>query len=209
MLAAISETLSTVAVTSRAGGDQRDVVDRRGDVAEPVEQLVGRNEVRPLTDDREPDLADLVQELVHRQLDTKSGYRLELVQRPAGVPQAASAHLAERNSAGGHDGTDREGCLVPNAAGRMLVDDFASDRLPELDRFAAADHRVGERERLGSVQPAEVDGHTERGHLVVGNLAARVREHELGDLVRSKLLAVALATNQLCCVDHARELSAR
>ena len=39
------------------GGDQRQLVDGRGDVAQRVEQLVGGDELRALPDDREPDLA--------------------------------------------------------------------------------------------------------------------------------------------------------
>ena len=49
-----------------------------------------------------------------------------------------------------------------------------------------ADHRVGERVRLGGRHAPEVDGHAERGELVVGDLAARVAEDQLGDLLRRR-----------------------
>ena len=44
--------------------DQRHDVDRRGHVAEAVELLVGRDEIGGLADDREPDVAHLLDELV-------------------------------------------------------------------------------------------------------------------------------------------------
>src|ERR671936_451898 len=50
---------------------------------------------------------------------------------------------------------------------------------PEIERVAAPHHRVRQRVRLGARQPAEVDGHAEGGHLVVRNLVACVRQHEL------------------------------
>ena len=46
-------------------------------------------------------------------------------------------------------------------------------------------------------QPAEEHGHAERRHLVVGDLAARVAEDELADLVGRQAPAVALALDQL------------
>src|SRR6476661_2190470 len=111
-----------------ARGDQRHVVDGRGHVAEPVEQLVSRNEVRGLPDDRKPDLPDLLEELFLRELDPETGDRLELVKRAAGVAETAAAHLPEWNAARSDDRADRERRLVPHAACRMLVDDLASKR---------------------------------------------------------------------------------
>ena len=163
--------------------DQRDIVDRRRHVAQAVEQLVRGNEVRALADDGEADLTYLLQELIGRQLDAKPGNGLELVQRAARVAEPAAAHLAERHAAGGDDRTDCERRLVSHSAGRMLVDHLAPERRPELDRLTAADHRVRQREGLLAVQSAEEDGHAERGHLVVRNLAARIGKHELRQLV--------------------------
>ena len=53
-----------------------------------------------------------------------------------------------------------------------------------------------------AIEPAEVDGHQERGHLVVGDLAARIAEHQLGELRGRELPAVALALDHLGRVDH-------
>ena len=109
-------------------GDQRELVDGRGDVAQRVQQLVGRDEVAGLADDRDADVPHLRDELVHRQLDAVAGDRLELVERAAGVAEAAAAHLPERDAARRDDRPDGERRLVADAAGRVLVDDLAAER---------------------------------------------------------------------------------
>src|SRR5262249_32329394 len=76
-----------------AGRDQRDVVDRRRDVAEPVQQLVGGNEVPALSDDRQSDVAHLLQELLRRQLDAEAGDPPQPVERPAGTAEPAPPPL--------------------------------------------------------------------------------------------------------------------
>jgi hypothetical protein len=84
----------------------------------------------------------------------------------------------------------------------VLVDDPAPECGSKVERLAAPDHRFRESEGLGWGQAAEVHGHQERRHLVVGNLASRVAEHELGQLPGRELLAVPLALDDLGRVDH-------
>ena len=150
------------------------------------------------------------EKFVGRQLDAKARDGLELVERAARVAEPAAAHLPERHAAGGDDRTDGERGLVPHAAGRVLVDHLAAERRAELDRLAAADHRVRQRERLVSVQAAEIHRHAKRSHLVVRDLAARVARARARDSssVRESL-AVALAADQLSGMDHERTVSAR
>ena len=136
------------------------------------------------------------------ELDAEAGDRLELVERAAGVPEAAAAHLPERHAARGDDRPDRERGLVADPAGRVLVDDLAPERGAEVDRLAAAIIASVSANVSRGREPAEVDGHAERGQLVVGDLAARVAEDELRDLVGGELLAVALALDQLGRPDH-------
>src|SRR5207237_5018929 len=93
-------------------------------------------------------LADLGEERVCRELDAKAGNRLELVERPAGMSEAAAAHLSEGHAARGDDRADGDRGLVADAARRVLVDDAATERGADVDRFAAPDHRVRQRERL-------------------------------------------------------------
>ena len=177
-------------------------VDGAGDVAEAVELLVRRYEVVGLADDREPDVLDLGDEVVDGEVDAEAGNRLELVERPSRVPEPAPAHLPDRHAAGRHDRADRDRRLVADAAGGVLVHDLPAEGGAEVERAAAADHRVGERVRLGRRHPAEVDGHAERGQLVVRDLAARVAEDQLRDLLGRKLLPVPLPLDQLGRVDH-------
>ena len=92
--------------------DQRHDVDRRRHVAEPVELLVGRDEIVGLADDREPDVPHLLDERVHGEVDGEPGNRLELVERAAGVPEPAPAHLPDRDAAGRDDRADRDRRLV-------------------------------------------------------------------------------------------------
>jgi hypothetical protein len=66
----------------------------------------------------------------------------------------------------------------------------------EAQPVAAREHRVGERRGLGAVEPAEVDGHEQRGHLVVRHGAARVRVGERPPLGRGDATAVALALDE-------------
>ena len=213
-----SPTFTSSTIASRARSellghdrrrDQRDDVDRRGDVAQRVELLVGRDEVGGLADDRDADVAQLRDHLVDRQLDAEAGDRLELVERAAGVPEPAAAHLPERHAAGRDDRADGDRRLVPDATGRVLVDDLPAERRAEVERVAGADHRVGQRVRLGRAQPVEVDRHAPGGHLVVRHLVARVGEHELGQVSAVVLLAVALPLDQCGGTDHARLLPPR
>ena len=85
-----------------------------------------------------PDVPHLRDELVGRQLDAEARDRLELVQRAAGVPEPAAAHLPERHAARRDDRPDGDRRLVADASGRVLVDDRATERRAEVDRLAAA-----------------------------------------------------------------------
>ena len=197
-----SPTLTSSTIACGAAGqllrhdrrrDQRRLVDGRGHVAESVQQLVGRYEVGCLPDDRHADVAYLSDELVERQLRAEAGDRLELVERAAGVAEPATAHLPERHSARGDDRADRERCLVADAAGRVLVDHLPPSAplrsiVSPLLIIASVSTNVS-----GLGETAEVDGHAERGHLVVGHVAARVAEDQLGQLVGRQLVPVALA----------------
>ena len=81
-------------------GDERDDVDRGGDVAERVELLVGRHEVAGLPDDRETDVAHLRDELVDRELDPEARDRLELVERarPCGRARGRTSSRTARRT---------------------------------------------------------------------------------------------------------------
>ena len=125
--AAISESWSTVAVTSRSPYSSLSAGTRSPVwpmIARPTSRTCATNSSRP-------------------QLGPIAGDRLELVERAAGVTEAAAAHLPERHAAGGHDRPDGERRLVADAAGRVLVDDLA----PERSRRGRSSRRSGSSRR--------------------------------------------------------------
>ena len=91
---------------------------------------------------------------------------------PTGTPQAATI------------GPTAIVVLSPTPPVECLSTTLRPSAAAEVERAAAADHRVGERVRLRRRHAAEEDGHAERGQLVVGDLAARVAEDQLRDLAR-------------------------
>ena len=184
-------------------GDQRDRLDRRRHVAERVELLVGGHEVGGLTDDRQADRrASCAMHLVGRQVDAEAGDRLELVERAAGVAEPAPDIIWPTGTPQAATiGATASDVLSPTPPVECLSTTVRPSRA-EVEHLARADHRVGERERLA---PASCRGSrrpSPGGHLVVGHVAARVAEDELGKLVRGELLAVALPLDQLGRAAH-------
>ena len=98
--------------------------------------------VCPATAD--PVLSHLLDELVCGQLDAEAGDGLELVERPARMAEAPTAHLPEWNAACGDHRSNRDRDLVPDAARRVLVDDAAPESTREVNRLAARHHRIGQ-----------------------------------------------------------------
>jgi hypothetical protein len=104
-----------------------------------------------------PDVLDLLDEAVDGEVDAEARDRLELVERaarcaeprplifPTGTPQAATI------------GPTAIVVLSPTPPVECLSTTFRPERGAEVERAAAADHRVGERERLGGGHAAEVD----------------------------------------------------
>ena len=92
-------------------GDERDDVDRGGDVAERV-QLVGWDEVARLPDDRDADLADLLDELVD-QLDPEARDRLQLVERSPEWPSPRRTSYRAGHRVAATIGPTASGVLSP------------------------------------------------------------------------------------------------
>src|SRR5437763_6500364 len=98
------------------------------------------------------------------------------------MSETSTAHLPERNAAGGDDRPDSDRCLVPHAAGRVLVHDLAPERTVVIDRLSGSEQRVSERVRLGAAQAPEVHRHPERRELIVENLTFHLAENQLDEL---------------------------
>src|SRR5438034_7154273 len=79
----------------------------------------------------------------------------------------------------------------------MLVDDFPAESGTEVEGFTRLDQRLRQRMGLCTRQPAEEDRHQPGSELVVGDLVARVPEHQPVELPGAQLTTVALALDQL------------
>ena len=121
-----------------------------------------------LTDQRAADSREGATELVQRQADAEAGNRLELVERAAGVAEAAAGHHRHDDAARGDERRQDQRRLVADAAGAVLVDLDA--RNAETGRRAArAHHRVGQPGGLLRRHAAEDDRHQQGRGLVIGH----------------------------------------
>ena len=150
--------------------DEGDALDGRRHVAEGIDALVGGGDLRRLPDHAAAHLGHDAREVLGRELGREAGDGLELVERSAGVTEAAAAHHRDRDAARGDERGEGERDLVADAAGGVLVDLEALDAR-EIEDAAAPEHRVGEGDGLRVVEAAEEDRHEPRGHLVVGEVA--------------------------------------
>ena len=107
--------------------DERDRLDRAGDIAQRVELVVGRREAGARGRDHATDRAQHVAHLVGRQVGAPAGDRFHLVERAAGVAEAAPRQLRHRGAARGDERHEDERDLVADAAGRVLVDGRPAD----------------------------------------------------------------------------------
>ena len=120
---AISGIDGTVAVASRSAYMRRSAGTRAS--------------VWPAT--RHPHVAHLRDQLGGRQVDAEAGDRLQLVERAAGVAQAAAGELRHRHPARGHQRRHHQRRLVAHAAGRVLVGHRPADGR-QVEPLARVDH---------------------------------------------------------------------
>ena len=141
-------------------GDQRDRLDRAGHVAQGVELAVGRGQVAAR---RADDRADVGRAGARRRSRDRSernpGIASSLSRVPPVWPEPAPGELRHGRPAGGHQRAQRQGDLVADAAGGVLVDRRPTETDDRSRRVARADHRVGPGGQLARGQAAEEDGH--------------------------------------------------
>ena len=104
-----------------AADDERDGLNSGGHVAQGVEFFIRGVQVCRLPGDGKADLLHLAQKALLVQGAGEAGEALKLVQRAAGVAEAAPGHFGHPDAAAGHHGQQRERGLVPDAARGMLV----------------------------------------------------------------------------------------
>ena len=175
-----------------AGGDQGDRLDGPGDVPQGVEFLVRRRDLRRLPDQHAPQRHQLGLRLGQRDLGAESRNRFELVERAAGVPEAAPRHHRDGDAAGGDERRQDQGHLVADAAGRVFVDARRGPAV-EVEALSGGEHGVGEGGELVPLETAQEHRHEERGHLVVGDAPGGVGGDQRRPLLGAQRPAVALA----------------
>ena len=91
-----------------------------------------------------------------------AGDRVELVERPAGVAEAAAGDHRHRAAAGGDDRREHQRDLVADAAGRVLVE-HGPVEVPLAARSPESRHRAGQRDALVARPcPRKNDRHRQR-----------------------------------------------
>ena len=163
--ATISGIDSTVPVASRIAYSRRSA---------------GR-EVRGLADDRAAGPADDAAQLLDPGRRVVARHGVELVQRPARVAEPAAGDHRHGAAAGGDDRREHQRDLVADAAGGVLVE-HGRGRGPS-DHGARVAHRLGQRDPLAGVHPAQEQRHRQRADLRVGQPAVRDPVDEEGDLL--------------------------
>ena len=177
------------------GGDQVDRFHRAGDVADAVEPAVGRGDVGGLPDDRAADLGDDAAKRLGVRLRRVAGDRVELVERSAGMAEAAPRDHRHIGAAGRERRREHQADVVADAAGRVLVDDRPR-QVPVEDRAAVA-HGERQRHPLVDLEPAQEHRHREGPDLA---LRDRLGGHALDDeahLLGRQPPAVALPGDHL------------
>ena len=116
----------------------------------------------------------------------KPGIDFKLVERAAGMSQAAAADHGNRHAGGGCKRRQHKRSLVAHAAGGMLVD-FLRRQRREIEHFARVQHRIRQRSSLGSRHAPQHHRHQPRGNLIVRDIAARVSVHQGFDFVRATI----------------------
>ena len=157
------------------GGDERDRLDGAGHVAQGVELAVGGRQARTRRRrSTAPTSSSWASISVVGEAGTPAGDRLELVEGAAGVPEPAARQLRHGDAAGRHERREREGDLVADAAGGVLVGGRAGRATEKSIRSPRGDHRRRPAGDLAAGHPVEQDRHGQRRHLLVGDDAAGV-----------------------------------
>ncbi len=124
-----------------------------------------------------------------------AGDRIELVERAAGVAEAAAGDHRHDAAAGGDDRREHQRDVVADAAGRMLVDDRPLGVRPG-EHVAGIAHRQRQRDALVHAHAAEEDGHGEGRHLPFADAAVGQPLDQEGDLILGERAAVALLADR-------------
>ncbi len=167
-------------------GNHGDRFHGRGHVAHAVEDLVRRRQRGSLADDGHADFLDHFTEQFIARHRGVARDGVELVERAAGVPQAAARDHRYEAAAGSDHRTEQQRHYVAHAAGGMLVEHRARqvERAP-VQHFTGIAHRQRKRHALVHAHVVEVDRHRQRGDLAFGDPTGSNAANEELDLLRA------------------------
>ena len=153
-------------------GDQRQRFGGGGDIAQRIDLPVGRGQLA-CREDRRPEVAKLLPDLGFGDLGGETRDGLQLVEGSAGVPEAAPRGLWHRSPARHHDGNQRNGDLVADAAGGMLVHQrqwlAVAPQIRKVQPLTGVHHGRRPAGDFGAGHAPQEDGHQQRRHLLVGD----------------------------------------
>ena len=178
--------------------DQRNRFHRARHVAQRIEALIGRRDFFGLPDEAQAQLRQLRAKLIEREIGAKTGNRFQLVERAAGVAQAAAGNHRHHHARRRRNGRADQAGLIAHAAGRMLID-LDARNVGKDQRLPGAIMHFGERAQFAIRHATEKRGHEERGHLIVGNLTGGVPVHQELDFFHTKLFTPAFPQDQVNC----------
>jgi hypothetical protein len=141
---------------------------------------------------------------VQRQIHAEPGNRLELVERPAGMTQAAARHHRHRHTARRRERRQNQRRLVADAARAVLVDLDARD-VGEIHADTRVDHRVGEPGSLLAAHAAKENRHQQRGRLILRKCPGGDAINEELDLLAGQRAAIPFLHDHVNCAHAVRE----
>ena len=143
----------------------------------------------------QPTSRDDAAERVEVRLRDVAGDGVQLVERAAGVAEAASGDHRHEAAAGRDRGREHQADGVADAAGRVLVEHGAG-QVPGEHR-AGGGHGARQRHALRRRHAAEEHRHGEGRGLALGHRAGGEPVDEVGDLLVVERAAVALGADDL------------
>ena len=125
----------------------------------------------------------------------EAGNGIQLVERAAGDAEAATGNHRHAKAEAREQRRERKRNLVADAAGGMFVHERTLV-FREFQHVAGIAHGQRERGGFSGVKSAKINGHEQRGHLVVGNFSGGEFADEFLDLFARENFAFALTFDE-------------
>ena len=177
-------------------GDERDRLNRPCHVAQCVQPPVSGGQPGPGGTDHAAGLPQHGEHLGGRERGLPARNGLQLVQSATGMTEAPAGQLRDRRAATRNQRRENQRDLVADSASGVLVHGRPTRRA-EVETLPGVHHGRGPCPQFRLVQAAEIDGHQQRGHLLVGHLAAQIGVDQPADLRLGERRAIPFGPDQL------------